>query len=137
MNAFWKAAQDPNTKVRWDDEPQPAPAPAKVSAPRKPKVFTMPKLAWEFRMPAPIPGIDFDRLKRDLESFKPKDRQDISVGQGVQGTCEACGWASGPVDSRESLEELVEEKGGQVTPGGPRLTASCPQCFSRLNEEPT
>lgn len=137
MSIFWKAAQTPNPGVRWDERPAPRPpVVVKVAARRAPATFTMPKLAWEFQLPAGPKPIDFDRLRKDLESMRPHNREDVARGQGVQATCESCGWASGPVDSRESLEDLIEEKGGHTTPGGPRLQASCPHCFAGpLNEE--
>lgn len=105
--------------------------------PRLADVFPVHKPAsFEFQLPDSTPAIDITVLRRELAKARPRDRQAPSAPtQQVMGTCESCGWASGPVDSRETLEDLVEEKGGKTTPGGDRFYGTCPMCFSPLNEE--
>lgn len=98
------------------------------------------KEAWEFRLPQPPPAIDILKLRKQLAALMPKRRDAPTTGHGVLAACTSCGWSSSPVDSRETLEEDLEEMGEgpdstEVVYGGAKLQANCPRCYNPLHEE--
>lgn len=81
------------------------------------------------------PEIDAKKLLEDLEKLAPNKGPNTGVRKELLASCAACGWSSGPVDSREALEDLVAQRGGQVLFGGSKFQAECPLCYAPLTGE--